>query len=72
MRRRRRGERTLTAKELVRTAESLRGYGAVGGTPSHDQWLAGLREVGYDPVDYFRARFWLRRGASLGYGWDVH
>jgi len=35
--RRRRHDRSLSAEELVCEAERLLGFGAVGGTPLHDQ-----------------------------------
>lgn len=70
MRSRIRAGRTLSAEQLVRVAESLPGFGAVGGTAMSDQWEAGLRDRGYDPVAYFRARYWLRRGRPAGYRWD--
>ena len=69
MRRRRPSGRELSAEELVSLAESLPGYGAPGLSPMGDQWQAGLREHGYDPIDVFRARFWLRRGKPRGYQW---
>ena len=29
-----------------------------------------LADVGYTPLDVFRARYWLRQGKPEGYWWD--
>ena len=72
MRRRRAGNRRLTAEQVIglrREVESAYAHA------SHEVRRHALREAlaqyGYTPLDVVRARFWIRRGKPADYRWDA-
>ena len=72
VRRRRRGHRNLTAEQVVALGDgawhvNLRASAEV----RHHAQRQALAEFGFDQVDYFRARYWLRRGKPAGYVWHA-
>jgi hypothetical protein len=71
MRRRRRGGRRLTAEEVVEVYNRAE-YEARRASPEvrHYAVREALAEVGYTPLDVFRARYWIRQGKPDGYWWD--
>lgn len=65
--RRRAGEHPrMTARELVDAVD----YSDVRSDPDPDALQRFLTDLGYDPVQYVRARYWLRHGQPVGYYWD--
>jgi hypothetical protein len=72
MRRRSNRGRNLLADEVL----------AIGDAAQHEHRTASvevrnhavrqvLADAGYTPLDYMRARYWLRRGKPAGYRWDA-
>lgn len=70
MRRRLRGDRSLTAEQLVDLYDQARATHAKG-SPEVARHAVNetLRDYGYDPVDAIRARRWLRRGQPPADHW---
>lgn len=66
MRRRQGDRRRLTAQELVSAVAEA----GLDERPDTDALQAFLDDLGYDSLQYIRARYWLRRGRPGGYWWD--
>lgn len=72
MKRRSNLDRGLTAHEVAAIGEAAQLEHKTASYEVRNHALRrALAEIGYTPLDYIRARYWLRHGKPAGYGWDA-